>query len=162
MLEYKAKNPDVTLKLTTLSNKEVVIKPKRRLSAQDCVNIGREWQSLEENNNLAINTNRRIKREKNTIDELNKKVIDTKLLISNATDDKVEDLRQLLGTLTNKIDEIDKKELLKTKTGIEINAIELATIYDKPKEWFIENLDSVTITNIIADVVAIVTGVQKN
>lgn len=48
------------------------------------------------------------------------------------------------------------------RTGIEINAIQLSTLYDKDKDWFIENLDPITIREIITDVAKMIAGIQKN
>jgi len=46
-------------------------------------------------------------------------------------------------------------------TGLELVAIELATIYSKPKEWWIDNFDPITIRDIVAHVAETMSGVQK-
>lgn len=50
----------------------------------------------------------------------------------------------------------------KTKTPFEIIAIQLAMLYDKPKEWWLDNIDPATLNEIMVWCVSAMMGTKKN
>ena len=66
--------------------------------------------------------------------------------------------------LANEWKLLEETNLEKTEnklTGMELVAIELTTIYPKPKEWWTDNFDPITIREIVAYVSGTMVGVQK-
>ncbi len=77
-----------------------------------------------------------------------------KLIINGTNCVKLANEWKLLEQINN-----DKTE--NKLSGLELVAIELSYIYEKPKQWFIDNFDPVTIKEIVTYVAETMGGIQK-
>lgn len=73
--------------------------------------------------------------------------------ISNSTKSML-DIYEQWADIEKKLDELKKPPH-------EAMAIQMAMVYDKPKEWWLENLDPVTLQEIVMHVVSTIAGSKK-
>lgn len=99
--EFKAKEVDMDLQLTTLSGESLLLTPERKMSTEEALRIMRLWTKKE-----------------------------------------AEELK----------DSFDKINLL---------AFELSTVYDKEPEWWVQNFDIVTLSQIVVFVAEAIGGIEK-
>lgn len=64
--------------------------------------------------------------------------------------------------ITNKWKEIEQKQKKTKSSAIELLATELAFIYPKSKEWFLDNFDFGVLNEILIYVAQTIGGIKKN